>query len=84
MANIKSQIKRNRQNESRRQRNKAERSELKTKIKRFTTAAESGDSAASDLLKDIHKSLDQATAKGLIHKNKASNQKSRLAKKLNA
>lgn len=84
MANIKSQIKRNRQNESRRQRNKAERSELKTKIKHYTTAAESGEASASDMLKEIHKSLDQAAAKGIIHKNKASNQKSRLSKKLNA
>lgn len=82
MANIKSQIKRNRQNESARQRNKAERSTLKTKIKKFVGAAESGDSSATELYAEVSKSLDQAAAKGIIHKNKAANQKSRLAKKL--
>lgn len=82
MANIKSQIKRNRQSESARQRNKAERSNLKTKIKKFLGAAESGDSSAGDLYAEVSKSLDKAAAKGIIHKNKAANQKSRLAKKL--
>jgi small subunit ribosomal protein S20 len=82
MANIKSQIKRNRQNEKRRQRNKAERSALKTQIKNYVTAAESGDANAPALYADITKSIDQASAKGIIHSNKAANQKSRLAKKL--
>lgn len=82
MANIKSQIKRNRQNEVRRMRNKSERSSLRTEIKRFVAAAGSGDAAAQDLYKDVSRSLDKAAAKGIIHKNKAANQKSRLAKKL--
>ncbi len=82
MANIKSQIKRNRQNEGRRQRNKSERSALKTEIKRFLDAAGSGDANAAELYKGVTKSLDQAAAKGIIHSNKAANQKSRLARKL--
>ncbi|MFP5297798.1 MAG: 30S ribosomal protein S20 [Actinomycetota bacterium] len=82
MANIKSQIKRNRQNEAARKRNKAERSALKTQIKKFLGAAQSGDDSAKELYVDVSKSLDKAAAKGIIHKNKAANQKARLAKKL--
>ena len=83
MANIKSQIKRNRQNEVRRQRNKGERSSLRTKIKNFVTTVESGDTAkAQESYPEITRALDKAAAKGLIHKRKAANQKSRLAKKL--
>ena len=83
MANIKSQIKRNRQSEAARVRNVRERSALKTKIKRFLTSSESGDSsAATDAYRDVARSLDKAASKGIIHKNKAANQKSRLAKHL--
>ena len=85
MANIKSQIKRNRQNEAARLRNNRERSALKTKIKQFLTVAESGDSdAATEAYRDAARSLDKAAGKGIIHKNKAANQKSRLAKHLNS
>ena len=84
MANIKSQIKRNRQNESRRQRNKAARSTLKTKVKNFLTAAESGDASAPERLQEVSRALDKAASKGVIHKNKAANQKSRLARKLSS
>ncbi len=80
MANIKSQIKRNRQNELRRQRNKSERSALRTKIKTFVSAA--GTETAADSYRDVTRSLDKAAAKGIIHKNKAANLKSKLAKKL--
>lgn len=84
MANIKSQIKRNRQNEARRQRNKRERSFLKTKIKRFDQAVDSGDApSAQEAYRVAARQLDKAAAKGIIHKNKAANKKSRLAKKLN-
>ena len=84
MANIKSQIKRNRQNEARRQRNKGARSALKTRIKRFLDAAESGDKATADeRFREATQALDKAAAKGVIHKNKAANQKSRLARRLN-
>ncbi|MDQ4024060.1 MAG: 30S ribosomal protein S20 [Actinomycetota bacterium] len=83
MANIKSQIKRNRQNEERRQRNKATRSALKTRIKRFDEVLESGDAdAAQEAFRDATKALDKAAAKGVLHKNTASNKKSRLAKRL--
>lgn len=84
MANIKSQIKRNRQNEARRQRNKTSRSDLRTKIKSFLGAAESGSDDAKEKYASASKALDKAAAKGIIHKNKAANQKSRLAKKLSS
>ena len=83
MANIKSHIKRNRQNEARRQRNKSERSRLRTLTKRLTDALEAGDQAAAeDAYRIAAQAYDKAAAKGIIHKNKASNKKSRLAKKL--
>ena len=82
MANIKSQIKRNRQNEARRQRNKAARSTLRTKVKNFLSAADSGDNTAQERYQEVSRALDKAASKGVIHKNKAANQKSRLAKKL--
>ena len=85
MANIKSQIKRNKQNEVARLRNKGERSALRTKIKNFVSTVESGDSAkAEESYPEITRALDKAASKGLIHKRKAANQKSRLAKKLSS
>ncbi|HEX2195862.1 MAG TPA: 30S ribosomal protein S20 [Actinomycetota bacterium] len=83
MASIKSQIKRNRQNEERRQRNKSTRSALKTRIKRFTEAVDSGDTAtAEEAYREATRALDKAAAKGVLHKNTAANKKSRLAKRL--
>ena len=83
MANIKSQIKRNRQNEVRRARNKSTRSALKTRIKNFLDLTQSGDADASrEAFRSLSKDLDQAAAKGVIHKNQAANKKSRLARKL--
>ncbi len=83
MANIKSQIKRNRQSELARQRNKAGRSSLKTHIKSFMQAVESGDKeAATSAYREATRSLDKAASKGIIHKNTAANKKSRLAKHL--
>jgi small subunit ribosomal protein S20 len=83
MANIKSQIKRNRQNEQRRLRNKSVRSRLKTLGKRFTDSAQNGEQdAAEEAYQVAARALDQAAAKGVIHKNKAANQKARLAKRL--
>ena len=82
MANIKSQIKRNKQNERRRLANKAVRSELKTRVKNAVQAAETGsESAAADARLAV-KRLDMAAAKGVIHKNAAARKKSRLAKRL--
>ena len=82
MANIKSQIKRIKTNEKARQRNKATKSALKTSIRRFREAAESGDTAkAGELAKTALRSLDRAASKGVIHKNQAANRKSAIASK---
>lgn len=82
MAQHKSAVKRIRQNERRRVRNKANLSKMKTLIKKVE-ASKLKDQAAI-AFKVAVKFLDQLAAKGLIHKNKAANQKSRLAKFVNA
>jgi small subunit ribosomal protein S20 len=83
MANIKSQIKRNRQNEVQRQRNKAERSTLKTYVKKFLSTVDAGDQdAAQAAYRETAQAFDRAASKGIIHKNKAANVKSRLSRKL--
>ena len=82
MANIKSQIKRNRQNERRRLRNKSVRSELKTRVKTAVSAAEQGVPEAADALRMAVKRIDKAAAKGVIHKNQAANRKARLMRRL--
>ncbi len=83
MANIKSQIKRNRQNEKRRLRNKSVKSSLKTAIRKFNEATEAGNvDAAAVLLRDASRQLDKAASKGVIHKNQAANRKSGLAKQV--
>jgi small subunit ribosomal protein S20 len=85
MANIQSQIKRNRQALVRRDRNKAVRSQLKTHMKRFRTAAESGDAeAAATAFTQAARSLDKAAQKGVVHANFAANKKSKMAKRLAA
>ena len=82
MANIKSQIKRNRQNEKRRLRNKAVKSSLKTAIRKFNEATAAGDTEnAATLMRDASKKLDKAVSKGVIHANQAANRKSAIAKK---
>jgi small subunit ribosomal protein S20 len=78
VANIKSQIKRNRQNERRRLRNKSVRSEMRTRTKAAVVAAESGGEDALDALRAAVKRIDKAAAQGVIHKNQAANRKSRL------
>ena len=83
MANIKSQIKRNQQNEKRRQRNQAVRSELKTRVKRAATGAEQGSDDVAELTRGAVKKLDKAASKGIIHKNQAARRKSRLMKRIN-
>ena len=83
MANIKSQIKRNRQNEKRRMRNKSVKSSLKTAIRKFHESAEAGDAAATEArLREASRKLDKAVSKGVIHKNQAANRKSAIAKRL--
>ena len=82
MANIKSQIKRNRQNEKRRLRNKAARSEIKTRVKSAVQAGEQGAEHSADALHTAVKRIDKAAAKGIIHKNQAANRKSKLMRRL--
>lgn len=77
MANIKSQIKRNRQNETRRVRNRGVRSELKTREKAVMAAAEAGEDT-TEVLRLAQKRLDSAAQKGVIHQNEAARRKSRL------
>ncbi len=84
MANIKSQMKRNRQNEKARLRNKAVRSELKTRTKRALAAAESGADNTTEVAREAVKRIDTAATKGVIHKNTAARRKSRLMKRINA
>lgn len=84
MANIKSQIKRNRQNEKRRQRNKTVRSEMRTRVKNAVTAADEGTETAEADLRLALKRIDTAAANGIIHKNQAARRKSRLVRRTNA
>ncbi len=84
MANIKSQIKRNRQNEQRRLRNKSVRSELRTRTKRAVGAVEAGEENATELLQAAVRRIDTAAARGVIHKNQAANRKSRLMRRARA
>jgi small subunit ribosomal protein S20 len=80
VANIKSQIKRNKQNEKARMRNKAVKSELKTSVRKFREAADSGDVEAATLaMRAASVKLDKAVSKGVIHKNQAANRKSAIA-----
>jgi small subunit ribosomal protein S20 len=81
MANIKSQIKRNRQNDGLRMRNKAVNSDLKTSIKKVESAATAGE-PTDDLLRTAQKKIDVATSKGVLHKKTAARKKSRLAKRV--
>ena len=82
MANIKSQLKRIKTNAIRTERNKAVKSELRTWIRKFKIAADSGDAAATaDALKVASTKLDKAVSNGVIHKNNAANKKSAMAKK---
>jgi len=83
VANIKSQIKRNRQNERRRLRNKSVKSSLKTAIRKFDAALEAGDTeTATALMREASRKLDKAASKGIIHKNQAANRKSAIARRL--
>ena len=83
MANIKSQIKRIRTNEKRRQRNLAVKSELKTLVRRTREAVEAGDKeAAIEALRSASRKLDKAVSKGVIHRNQAANRKSKLARRV--
>jgi small subunit ribosomal protein S20 len=80
VANIKSQIKRNKTNEKARLRNKSVKSSLKTAIRKAREAAASGDvEKATVAAREASRKLDKAASKGVIHKNAAANKKSALA-----
>jgi len=81
MANIKSQKKRNRQNEKRRLRNKGVRTELKTRVKSARQAIDQGSENGEELVRVAQRRLDKAGAKGAIHKNAAARRTSRLMKR---
>jgi len=82
VANIKSQIKRNKQNEKARQRNKAVKSALKTSVRQFREAAEAGDTdKATQAMRTAYVKLDKAVSKGVIHRNQAANRKSAIARR---
>jgi small subunit ribosomal protein S20 len=81
VANIKSQIKRNRQNERRRMANKATRSRLRTEAKGVVDTASSGDAeAAASRLRETSRLLDKAASRGTIHRNTAARRKAKLAR----
>jgi small subunit ribosomal protein S20 len=85
VANIKSQIKRNKQNEAARLRNKAVKSELKTYIRKFREAIAGDDKAAAlESFRAASRKLDKAASKGVIHANQAANKKSAMAKAVGA
>jgi len=82
VANIKSQIKRNKQNEKRHERNKAVKTGLKSAVRKFREAAAAGDKeTALEAARVASRKLDKAASKGVIHKNQAANRKSRIAQR---
>lgn len=84
MANIKSKVKRNKTNEQNRRRNQSVKSALKTSIRKFRQAADSGDKdKAVELQRAAGRALDKAASKGVIHRNQAANKKSALAQRAN-
>jgi small subunit ribosomal protein S20 len=84
VANIKSQIKRIRTNEAARLRNKSVKSALKTAIRSFREAADTGNrETAVAALNHASRQLDKAVSKGIIHANQAANKKSAMAHRAN-
>ena len=84
MANIKQQKKRVLTNEKRRLRNKSVRSAVRTEIRKFREAVESGDKAAAEAqLRVASRKLDKSVSKGVFHRNNAANKKSNMARALN-
>ena len=85
MPNIKSAMKRDALSKARNAKNKAEKSALKTNLKKFEAAvAEGNREAAATTYKVAVKAVDRAAQKGLIHKNNAAHKKSSMAQKINA
>lgn len=84
MANIKSQIKRNKTNEKARVRNQSVRSEVRTEVRKLRALVEAGDKTAAEAqLRVASRKLDKAVSKGVFHRNNAANKKSALAKSVN-
>jgi len=82
VANIKSQIKRNRQNDAAHERNKSVKSALKSAVRKFREAADAGDAdAAKAAAAAAGRKLDKAASAGVIHKNQAANRKSAISKR---
>jgi small subunit ribosomal protein S20 len=85
VANIKSQIKRNRQNDAAHERNKSVKSALKTAVRKFRSAADAGNADEAKVAAlDAVKRLDKAASKGVIHKNQAANRKSAIHKQVSS
>ena len=85
MANIKSQLKRIKTNEKARQRNKSVKSSLKTAVRRFREAADTGErEQAITAMQHASRQLDKAASRGVIHANQAANKKSAMAQRANA
>ncbi len=85
MANIKSQIKRVKTNEKRRQRNKSVKSAVRTAVRRFREAVDSGDEATiTETQRAAARALDKAASKGVIHRNQAANKKASMAHRVNS
>jgi small subunit ribosomal protein S20 len=83
VANIKSQMKRNKTNEKARLRNKAVKSALRTQIRRFREAATAGQTEqAVEAARLACRRLDKAVSKGVIHANNAANRKSAIARQV--
>jgi len=81
VANIKSQMKRNRQNEKRRVRNRTVKSELNTRVRKAGEAADAGADDTDEIVRAAIKRIDTAAAKGMLHKNTAARRKSRLIRR---
>jgi len=85
MANLASAEKRNKQNESRRVRNRARKSKIKTGTRKLLDAIHDGElQTAQEAYRQVSRTIDQVCAKGAVHRNAAARKKSRLARKLNA
>lgn len=85
MANIKSQIKRNKQNQAARLRNRVYRGSARTFVRKALVALNTGkEEETKQALRDAIVALDKAAGKGVIHKNNAARRKSRLMARLNS
>lgn len=83
MANIKSQMKRIKTNDKARMRNKMHKSDLKTALKKLDVLINEDIAKAQEFLPTVHKKIDAAISKGIIHKNKAKRLKSKVDTKIN-